>query len=93
MNSEVTLTKMQSMPSFHGQTDKTFIPSRASPISNELTTKAFIPLSPSAGSKAPVRPPRDARRKRPQQVRGLIPPFAEFIYSIRGSSLCCYAVM
>ncbi|KAF8489479.1 hypothetical protein F5888DRAFT_1808828 [Russula emetica] len=59
----VALTKMQSMPLFHGQKDKTSSLSRADSISSGLTTKAVFPLSPSAESKAPVRPPRDARRK------------------------------
>lgn len=77
---EVTLTKMQSMPSFHGQRDKTSSPSRAGPIPSGLMTKAVFPLAPSATSKPPVRPPRDARRKGPQlEVRGLIPPSTEFI--------------
>jgi hypothetical protein len=87
---EVTLTKMQSMPSFRGQKDKTSGSSRAGPIPSGFMTKAVSPLSPSATSKPPVRPPRDARRKGPQlEVRGLIPR----MYSIRGSSLCYYAVM
>jgi hypothetical protein len=76
---EVTLTKMQSMPSFHGQKDKTSSPPRADSISGGLMTEAVSPLSPSARSKAPVRPPRDARRKGPQlEVRSLIPAFTEF---------------
>jgi hypothetical protein len=80
LRGEVSLTKMQSMPSFHSQADKTSGPSRAGSISSELMTKAVVPLSPITRSKAPVRPPRDARRKRPHhEVRGLIPPFAEFI--------------
>ena len=94
---EVTLTKMQSMPSFHGQRDKTSSPSRAGPIPSGLMTKAVFPLAPSATSKPPVRPPRDARRKGPQlEVRGIIPPLPILypqMYSIRGSSLCCYAAM
>jgi hypothetical protein len=77
---EVTLTKIQSMPSFHGQKDKTSSPSRAGSIPSGLMTKAAFPLSPSATSKAPVRPPRDTRRKCPQlEVRGLIPSFTELI--------------
>lgn len=90
----VTLTKMQSMPS---QNDKTSVPSRAGSISSGLMTKAVLPLSPSDESKAPIRPPRDARRKGPQlEVRGSIPPFSESIpmnafYS--RSFLCCYASM
>ena len=77
---KVALTKMQSMPSFHGQKDKTSSLSRAGSISNGLMTKAVSPLSPSATSKAPVRPPRDARRKGSQlEVRGLTPPFTECI--------------
>jgi hypothetical protein len=77
---EATLTKMQSMPSFHGQKGKTSGFSRAGSISNGIMRKAVPPLSPSATSRAPVRPPRDARRKGPQlEVRGLTPPFAEFI--------------
>jgi hypothetical protein len=80
MRGEMTLTKTQSMPLFHGQTDKTSSPSRAASISSELMTEAVVPLSQSARLKAPVRPPRDARRKRSQhEVRGLIPLFAEFI--------------
>ena len=80
MRGGVTLTKMQSMPLFHGQTDKTSSLSRAGSISSELMTEAVVPLSQSARSKEPVRPPRDARRKCPQhEVRGLIPLFAEFI--------------
>jgi hypothetical protein len=68
---EVTLMKMQSMPSFHGQTNKSSSLSRAGSISSELMTRAVFPLPPSARSKAPVRPPRDARRESPQlEVRG-----------------------
>src|SRR6266567_3286011 len=63
---EVTLTQMQSMPSFHDQKDKASSPSRVGPISSGLMTNAVFPLSPSATSKPPVRPPRDARRKGPQ---------------------------
>ncbi len=86
----VTFTKMQSMPSFHGQTDKTYSPSRAGSISSEFMTNAVIPLSLSARSRAPVRPPRDARRKGPQiEVRGLIPP----LQSLYPRILCCYAAM
>ena len=79
---EVTLTKMQSMPSLDGQKDKTSSPSRAGSVSSGLMTKVVLPLSPTARSKAPVRPPRNARRKGPQlEVRGLliIPAFTEFI--------------
>jgi len=68
--SATTLTKMQSMSSFHGQKSKTSSPSRARTInSGGLTTKNVLPLSPkspNAKAKAPVRPPRDARRKDPQ---------------------------
>jgi hypothetical protein len=75
-----TLTQMQSMPSLHGQKAKTSSPSRAGSISSGPMTKAVFPLSPSATSKPPVRPPRNARRKVNQlEVRGLIPPFTEFI--------------
>lgn len=79
---EVTLTKMQSIPSFHGQINKAFTPSRAGSISSELMMKAVVPVSPSARPKAPVRPPRDARRKHSQlEVRSIIPLLNEFIYS------------
>jgi len=68
--SEVTLTKIQSMTSFHGQNDKTSSPSLAG-SSSGLMTKAVPPLSQSARSKAPVRPPRDVRRKGHRlEVRG-----------------------
>lgn len=60
------MSKMQSMPSFHGQKDRTSSPSMAGSSSNGFTTKAVFSLSPSGTSKAPVRPPRDARRKGPQ---------------------------
>jgi hypothetical protein len=63
---EVT-TKMQSIFSSHCQKDKTSGLSRAGPTSSGLMAEAVLPLSPSAESKAPVRPPRDARRKGPQR--------------------------
>jgi hypothetical protein len=66
MRSEATLTKMRSMSSFHGQNDK--IPSRpqaGSSSTSGLETKCPVPLSTSAKLKAPVRPPRDARRENP----------------------------
>ena len=89
---EVTLAKMQSMPSFRGQTDKTPGPSRTGSISSELVTNAVVPQSPIVRSNAPVRPPRDARRKRPQhEVRGLFNPLPSLyprMCSIWGSSLC-----
>lgn len=90
----VNLAKMRSMP---GQNDRNPGPSRDGSISSGLVTKAVPSLSPSDKSKAPIRPPRDARRKDLQlEVRGLIPPFSESIlmnafYS--RSSLCCYASM
>ena len=89
-------TEMQSMFPSHGQKDKTSGPSRAGSTSSGLMAEAVLPLSPSAESKAPVRPPRDARRKRPQlEVRGLVASFTEFLPTTVSFSvflsLSCYA--
>ncbi|KAF8463952.1 hypothetical protein DFH94DRAFT_785917 [Russula ochroleuca] len=61
MRSEATLTKMQSMPLL-GRSNTISSRSQAGSFTSRLETKSPVPLSASAELKAPVRPPRDARR-------------------------------
>lgn len=58
---EGTLTKMRSMPLLD-RNNKTSSCSQAEPSISALETKVPGPLSTSTALKAPVRPPRDARR-------------------------------
>ena len=75
-----TLTKMQSMqalPLSHGQTDKISGRPRSGSFTSGSETKSSAPLSKSTELKAPVRPPRDERRKGHHwhlEVCGLVSP-------------------
>lgn len=76
-----TMTKMQSMQvlsSPQGQDDKMSGRPRSGSFTSGVETKGPVPLPTSATNvKAPVRPPRDERRKGFHgypEVRGLIPP-------------------
>lgn len=72
-----TLTKVQSMQVLSGQNDKISGRPRSGSFTSGVKTKGPAALSTSAKVNAPVRPPRDERRKGfhgHPEVRGLIPP-------------------